>query len=617
LLTTWLVAMLAACALIARLAMLQVAPSERLVDYGPKQWTKKIPLQATRGSIVDRNGADLAISVPQTTYSFDSRTVVDPAGDAAKLAPLLGKDPIEVQELLASGKGFVYLARQVDDATAAAVDALHLPYLVKTSEDKRFRPSGDGLALSVVGKTDAYLLNGISGLEKQYDTVLEGHPGEKVVEQGAGGRTIPGGEHELDPATPGSNLVLSLDRALQYEVEQMLLSAVDAANAKGGTVLVSRVSTGEILVDANVVRPEPDPAATGAEGESAPVAPTAQLTGENRAVTWTYEPGSVNKVITMAGVLEEGLATPETTQKVSSAVEVFGTRFAQEYRSTDEELSLRQILARSDNPGTIGWAQQLGQERLAGYLHRFGLGEPTGLDFPYESKGIVPDLRDWNGTSLPTFAIGQGLAVTPMQMLGVYNTIANGGTWVPPRLVLGSESPDGQFTANTSGEPHRVVSEATAAALRDMLTTVVDEGTGKKAQVEGFRVGGKTGTAWEPVGGSYGTPGHRHLATSFVGFLPASQPELSIMVVIDGPRDPYATGGTVAAPLFHDVATFAVRHLGIPPDVEAAPAAGDLARVRATPQAPPAPTTTAPPATTSAPTSTSTPTTVPTKSTRG
>jgi cell division protein FtsI (penicillin-binding protein 3) len=327
----------------------------------------------------------------------------------------------------------------------------------------------------------------------------------------------------------------------------------------------------------------------------------AQPSRANRALSWTYEPGSINKVITMAGVLEEGLATPETVQPVSSSVEYIGKRFVQESRETDADLSLRQILANSDNVGTIYWAEQLGKERLDGYLRSFGLGERTAIDREQQSPGILPALDKWYQTSLPTFAIGQGLAVTPMQMLGVYNAIANDGVLVPAKLVLGTQTPDGEFTPGSAPvEPRRVISEATSAALRDMLSSVVTDGTGKKAQVEGYTVAGKTGTAWEPVDGSgYGTPGNRHLVTSFVGFLPASDPKLSIMVVLDKPANPYATGGSLAAPLFQKVAAYAVGHLRIPPEGQADPASTE--RVRAEPVHAPttaAPTTTAPPAVT-------------------
>ena len=611
---TWLVAVLAAGGLIARLVTLQVTPDDRFISSGEDQRFRTIPQVASRGAIVDRNGADLALSVPQTSIVFDSQLVQDPLGDAAKLAPLLGMDPMAVQGLLVSGKSYVYLARLLDDATAEAVRALELPYLQFIDEDARFLPSGESFASSIIGRTDGFSA-GISGLEKAYNDELKGHDGELRVEQGAGGRTIPGGElQQLEAAVSGSDVVVSIDRGLQYEVERLLMQAVDEAAAAGGTILVSNPETGEVLVDANVIRPEltppVDPAAPTTTAPAPPPAPQygpAQPSRENRALSWTYEPGSVNKVITMAGVLEEGLATPETVQAVSSSVEYIGKRFVQETRSTDEDLSLRQILAKSDNVGTINWAEQLGEERLDSYLRAFGLGELTAVEWESQSKGIFPALAKWSDTSLPTFAIGQGLAVTPMQMLGVYNALANDGVLVAPKLVLGTESPDGEFSPEpVAQEPRRVVSEATSAALRDMLTSVVTEGTGKKAQVEGYTVAGKTGTAWEPVpGGGYGTPGNRHLVTSFVGFLPASDPKLSILVVLDDPANPYATGGSLAAPLFQKVAAFAVGHLRIPPEGQLDPA--NIERVRAEPVHAPttAPTTTAAP-TTSAPAPTTT-----------
>jgi cell division protein FtsI (penicillin-binding protein 3) len=610
LITVWLVAVLATGALVLRLVALQVSPSERLVEAGEEQRLRTIDIDAPRGAIVDRNGAELAISVPATTFYADSRAVTDAAGDAAKLAPILGEDPIKVQEKLVSGRSFVYLARQVDDDTAAAIEQLGLTYVGSYREDKRVLPAGSALASSVVGRTDPDL-TGISGVEKEYDDVLRGKPGELVVERGAGGRSIPGAEEQLDPATPGSNLVLSLDRGLQYEVEQMLLRAVDEAGAKGGTVLVAKPN-GEVLVDANVVRRPltPDPATTGAttttaatngadDSDAAPVVyGPATTTSDNRAITWTYEPGSVNKVITMAGVLEEGMATPDDARPVASSLDYIGKRFVQETRSTEEVLSLRDILAKSDNLGTISWATDLGRERLESYLRRFGLGAKTAIGWEYESAGKLPDY--WSATTLPTVSIGQSLAVTPMQMLEVYNTIANDGVRAPAQLVLGTETPEGTFVPQPTEGAQRVVSEATAAALRDMLRSVVTDGTGTRAQVPGFTVAGKTGTAWKPLPeGGYDKPGGGHaLVTSFIGFLPADHPELTILVVLDEPANQSATGGTLAAPLFRDVATYAVSHLRIPPDAGAATVDPATERVRAEPQAVVVPTTTAAPITT-------------------
>lgn len=601
LIVTWIVALVAAAGLIFRLVNLQVSPSAELLASGEHQALKPRELQASRGAIVDRNGAELAISVPRVSIGSNPDFVTDPKGDAELLAPILGRDPAELQAALSSGR-WVFLARQADQETADAIAALDLPHVEMYREDKRILPSGERLGLSLIGRTTPEQ-SGLFGIEKLYDEVLKGEPGRMVVEKGSDGRTIPGGEHEVVPASPGSDVVLTIDRSLQYEAERLLMAAVDEAEAAAGTILISDIATGEILVDANVVRPLIDPdeiapteGGVAASDEDAATPSTdapeygpAVPTRENRAVTWTYEPGSVNKVIAMAGVLEEGLATPDTVRSVSRSVEIYDKKFAQETRTSDEDLSLRQILANSDNLGTIMWAQELGKQRLHDYLTRFGLGRSTGLELAGESSGKVLPVEQWSATSLPTIAIGQGLAVTPMQMLGVYNTIANGGVYVAPSVVLGTETPDGDFHPAPKAEPQRVVSEATAAALRDMLTAVVRDGTGKKAQVEGFSVAGKTGTAWEPVeGGGYGVPGARHLVTSFAGFLPADDPQLAILVVIDDPADQNATGGNLAAPLFQKIASHAVRHLRIPPSQDAV--AVDGGRVRAQPQA--APTTT-------------------------
>jgi cell division protein FtsI (penicillin-binding protein 3) len=624
----WVLTFVGFASLVFRAASLQIAPSPKLQEANEEARQERlaeVTLPADRGSIFDRNGVELAISVPETTIIADARSVADPAGVANLLAPILQKDPADLTKVLSSGLGFVYLARQVDDATAAQVEQLRAAqkweFITTKEEAKRFNPSGNELALSLLGRTDIDG-NGVSGLEKQYQDTLKGTDGEVVSERGTRNRTIPGGQQEVTAATPGTSLVLSIDRGLQYEVEKILKRVVDEQQAKGGTVIITNDRTGEILANANVVRDDGAPAKESVD---------------NRAVTWTFEPGSINKTLTLSGVLNDGLATPDQPRLISAKIDSYEMEFTDEGRSADQIMTPTEILRVSSNNGTVTWAQDLGKQRLHDYFDSFGLGKKTSLQFPGESAGTLLPLKKMDDVSFRTMSYGLGLSATPMQMLSAYNTIANNGVSVPVRYVLGKQSAGGVFEAEPVVAGTRVVTDATAAGMTQMLSTVVGDGTGKNAQVAGYTVAGKTGTAWKALdGGGYGYPGNRKLVTSFVGFLPNADPGLSMIVVIDEPANQNASGGAVAAPVFSEIASFAVRQLRIAPDADAATPTSNKERVRSQPQSvvtvpppvlgPPAPastttttmpkatTTTAPKATTtttSAPKATTTTTTAP------
>jgi cell division protein FtsI (penicillin-binding protein 3) len=603
---TLLVLLVAFGAIVVRLVDVQAVGGQEYAAFGASQRFQDIALPADRGSIFDRNGNDLAISIPQRTIWADPRLVDDPTAVAAQLAPLLGLDAagsLALATKLDADNQFTYVARRVDDQVADAVAALELPGIFFIDEPERFAPAGD-LARSVLGQVGVDN-EGLSGLELQYDDLLTGEPGELVIEKDPDGRTIPGGERQLEPAARGDDLVLTIDRSMQYETERALAAQIAAKGAKGGVAIVSKPDTGEILALANMLT---DP-------ETGEV----HAVGNNMAATAVYEPGSVNKVITVAAALEEGLVAPSTEIVVPDQLQVSDHLFKDHDPHPTESYSVTRILTESSNIGTIKLAQMLGKDRLDTYLRRFGLGARTALDFPNEAPGILLDPADYSGTSMGSIPIGQGIAVTAMQMLEAYNVLANGGVYVPPKLVLETVDAGGTSHPTDGGEARRVVSESTAARMRDMLANVVAEGTGTRGGITGYTVAGKTGTARKPLatGGYQDAAGYHHVAT-FAGFVPAERPELSIIVVIDEPvGDIY--GGSVAAPVFADLAQYGLRLFRIPPPlVERAPApdtaaadavASGLApttpeKVRATPAT--STTTTAPPPPTSTSTTTST-----------
>jgi cell division protein FtsI (penicillin-binding protein 3) len=547
-----LVALLAALVVVflvvgARLVDLQAIGRERYAQLGFDQRVRTVNLAAERGSVFDRNGHDLAASVPQQTVWANPRVVKDPAAYAAQLAPLVHVDEGSLRDRLAERtKGFVYVARKVDSATAMKVKALALPGVDFVEESKRFYPDGSlaGPVLGFVGTDN----DGLAGLESQYDHRLAGKRGVLQVERDPQGRQLPGGERQVREPQRGGDLVLTLDQGLQYEAEQVLTDGVASANAKGGMAIVLDVATGNVLAMANVEGAGPDHPARPAPADQ-----------RNRPVVDVYEPGSTNKVITVAGALQDGVVKADSSFPTPGQLSIGGTEY-QDAESHPGTMNVHDIVRLSSNVGTIQIARKLGKERFDAYLRAFGFGQSTGLGFPGEANGLVLPLSQYTETSMGSMPIGNGLAVTAMQMLDVYTTIANGGVTRPPRLVAATLDKDGVRRDEPVPGSHPVVSPTTAATMRSMLKDVVANGTGTKAQIAGYDVAGKTGTARKPP---YDKPPYKYVA-SFAGFAPADSPRLSAIVVLDEPQNDYF-GGSVAAPVFSRIMEYALRMERVPP----------------------------------------------------
>ncbi|MCO8126756.1 penicillin-binding protein 2 [Acidimicrobiia bacterium EGI L10123] len=536
-------------AVVGKLVHVQVLEPDRFVEVGQSQRLRTVQLDADRGRILDREGHDLALSVLRPTVFADPSQIEDPLTTARQLAPVLGMERSELADILDADGRFAYLSRRIDDDVAARVVELDLAGIHLLEEPARFTPSEE-LARSIIGRV-APDQTGATGMELLYDEVLTGTPGELTYERARDGGTIAAaGQSRIAPRA-GSDVVLTLDRSLQYETERVLAEQVDALGAKGGTVIISQPESGEILALANITRNTDDEIITA---------------GANRAVIDVFEPGSVNKVITIAAALEEGLVTPDTELVVPDSLQVSDHRFSDDHEHPTVPMTVTEILAQSSNIGTIMLAQDLGKERIDQYLRSFGFGSKSALGFPNESPGILLPTENWSGTSIGSIPIGQGIAVTAMQMLDAYNIIANDGLHVPARLVAATVDADGRRKPVDVGEPRRVVSAETAQQVRDMLVQVVDVGTGENAQVTGYSVGGKTGTARKPQDtGTYrDAAGNYHYVAAFTGMVPAEDPALSIIVAID---EPTATiyGGSAAAPVFADLAKFALNRFRIPP----------------------------------------------------
>ncbi|MFZ4719643.1 MAG: peptidoglycan D,D-transpeptidase FtsI family protein [Ilumatobacteraceae bacterium] len=547
-------------AVIARVAFLQTVGGETLVEAGRAQRVSESVLLAQRGTIFASDGGELAISVPATTIFADPTRIGDADATVRVLAAMLSLPPDRQKKLLAAfeakDKSFVYVARQIDDETAAAVMALNLPGIDTTREDKRTMPSGE-VGKSILGRTDIDG-TGTAGLELQYDSLLKGIDGERIREHDKNGRSIPGaGATTIEPQA-GTDLVLTIDRSLQFQVEQLLLQRVDAVKGQGGTVVVMEPGTGNILAVANVERDKDK---------------QLHITSANKAVVEPFEPGSVAKVFSLSAVVDAGIATPKTMIDVPGKM-VFnkGTQWEQTINDAEPHntvpMSLRDILVHSSNLGTYLLASQLGPERLATYLDKFGFGHKTALNFPGETKGIIDPASKWEGTEKVTVTYGYHYQASAVQFTAAVNAVANHGVYVAPRLLQATIGADGKVSEAPASDTHEVISSAAATTMTDLMKGVVCEGTGKDARIPDISVAGKTGTAYKTVdGGGYGDKTNRKYRASFAGFFPADDPKLTILVSIDEP-DPTSAdrfGGKAAAPLFASVATAAIHELTITP----------------------------------------------------
>jgi cell division protein FtsI (penicillin-binding protein 3) len=540
-------AMLAMVGIVVRLAFLQVRESGTYAELGSTQRDHTEPLPAVRGEILDRDGVPMALTLEARDVYANPSLVTDPRSEAAQIGAVLGGPERPILSALTSSGTFAYVERQVDADVAAQLADLHLAGIGFLPVAKRYYPAGP-VASQVLGFVNVDGV-GTTGLERQYDTELSGTPGERTIEMSAQGQEIAGGKQIVREPQPGSSLVLTIDRDLEFQAQQYLRSAVRENGAKGGTVVVMDPRSGDIYAMATYPWFDPNEFATFDATRFV-----------NRAVTDTWEPGSVNKTITAAAALESGSVTPTETFRVPGTRDVEGYTIHDAEPHGVEEMTLGDIIAHSSNVGASLVADRVGNEGMQQAFTRFGFGSPTGVGFPGEAAGLMPAPDRWTNLTRATVSFGAGVAVTPLQMASVYATIANGGTWVQPRLVDATIDATGARQDAPPPATHRVVRRSTAKMLTQMLAYVVQDGTGDRAQITGYQVAGKTGTAKKlDASGRYV---HRYVA-SFIGFLPAARPRVVVAVIIDEPQTVY--GGVAAAPLFQQVARYAIQRLGIEP----------------------------------------------------
>jgi cell division protein FtsI (penicillin-binding protein 3) len=537
------------CSVSARLAWLQIVKSGELAHMAERQYSRTVVLHAQRGPIVDRNGAPLASSTPAESLFAQPRVVGDPVRVAARLSPLVGVPEAELHAALTSARPWVWLRRKMAPAVAAQVKALREPGLGVLAEPLRLYPNRE-LAAHVVGFEGVD--GGLEGVERAFNEVLAGTPGKAVVGRDALGREVVTQQVLVEPA-PGQGVMLTIDNTIQYIAEREIDAAFRRTQAKAAMAVVMDPRTGDIL--AMAIRPTFNP--------NTFLDVPSRDHWRNRAVTDPFEPGSTFKVILAAAALEEGVVKPEDQIYAENGAITIARTTIHDWKKYGW-LSFGEVLQNSSNVGTIKVGLMLGRERYHRYMSAFGFGAPTGVGLAGESRGLLRDPKRWSALSLPTMSIGQEISVTALQMVAAFGAIANGGTLMQPRLVKATFDAAGRESRRVPPTAVRqVVSPETARTLGQMLTRVVDQGTGHLAAIPGYAVGGKTGTAQklDPATRRYSrAPG----VLSFVGFAPVDDPRFVMLVMIDEPRNE-KWGSEAAAPIFSAIGREVLRYLEVPP----------------------------------------------------
>ena len=530
-----------------RLIDLMILNHERFSERAKSQHVKVEDIQERRGMIFDRQGRELALNVDLESLFCDPETLSLNDDSLIRLSSLISKEPRVILSKIPQEGRFAWLRRKLEPNISEEVKRLNIKGLGFVTEAKRFYPKGK-LASHILGFVGIDN-QALEGVELEYDTHMNTVGGKVSFRRDASGRTLSTG---VDREVKGNNIVLTIDEGLQYIVEKELNKAMMLWGASAASVIMMDPFSGEILALAN--RPTYDPNRPG-------ISRVADR--RNRAITDCYEPGSTFKIIIGIAALEEKIAHPNTLFDVHKGLIEVGGKTIRDIH-THETLTFKEVIQKSSNVGSITIGKELGKERIYKYAKRLGFGEETGIDLPGEVSGWISPPERWSGTSIGAISIGQEVAVTPLQVLRAYAVIANGGYLVRPHLVSKVISPQGQvFSLSRDNSMKQAISEETADTFKAILKSVVEEGgTGRRAEVDGNDVAGKTGTAQviNPVTKRYSK---EKFVSSFVGFVPVDNPRLAMIVVIYEPKGEIY-GGVVAAPVFREIANQALSYLNIP-----------------------------------------------------
>ncbi len=530
----------------AKLLWLQVKQHDWLLARASHQQQAAIDLSPMRGVIYDRNGNELARSVAVKSLYASPGEIADPGRIADILSDSLDIDRDDLFKRLTSSRVLVAVKRKLDDNEVAKVEKLALPGLRFVNEMKRFYVSGAS-ASHLLGFVDMDE-RGVGGIELSCDKEIRGKGGRLLLDVDALNKSY---DHSIEESVPGANVSLTIDLVIQHHVEKALAEAIHSTHARGGTIIVVRPATGEILALANYPTFDPND-----------VAESTEIQRRDRAVETAFEPGSIFKLVTYSAALEERVIRPDTKIDCGGGQIKIADRVIHDHPYG--VLTAAQALAKSSNVAAIKIGMQLGNERLARYIERFGFGRRTGVELPGESRGLLQPVSEWGPTTIGSIPMGHEIGVTALQVAAAYSCIANGGEWVKPHVISKVVSSSGEVLDEYHPERRQVVSEATAATLKAMLEGVVVQGTGKAARMGGYRAAGKTGTA-QKVDEATGRYSQTRYVASFAGFAPVDNPEVACVVSLDEPIGAHV-GGAVSAPVFARVVSDALHVLGVPPE---------------------------------------------------
>lgn len=535
-----------------RLVQLQGVDHANYADAAAAQRQSTIELHALRGEIVDRYGTVLAYTTSAQDITADPQQIArdDRARYALQLSPLLNQPTLDLMRLLEGPGQYAVLARALPPQIARQVENFKLPGIYTQATTERQYP-GESTAANVIGfvHSDG---SGAAGIEDQYNNVLAGQDGRLTYAVDGTGNVNPAGPSVRKDAVNGGTVRLTIDQDLQYTVQQYLDAAVKSSRARGAQVAILDTH-GQVLALA----------ANGSFNSAAPSTQSSQPT--NPAIQTVFEPGSANKVVTFSAAVEKGLIKPSSLIQVPPTFQMNDVTVHDAWWHPTETFTATGVLAESSNVGTLEIAQRLGGQAWYDYESKFGIGTATGIELPGESPGILPAPDTWSGSSFANLPIGQGEAMTVLQLASMYQTIANNGVRVPPRIVASVTDPDGATQVSRQPAGVRVVSSKTAKTVRTMLESVtLPGGTGVKAAIDGYRIAGKTGTGQQPDPNHGGRYSDWMNWDTFVGIAPADNPQFIVSIMVDNPAHGLE-GGDVAAPLYHEIATYELQHARIPP----------------------------------------------------
>lgn len=535
-----------------RLVSIQYLDASKYQSYAQFQHTDEFKLYSKRGKIFDRNGIELAISLIEKTVYANPQEVIDPSYQAEVLSELLNISKEELELKLGDKElGFVYLKRKIAAEEAEEVARLGLHGIYIQDETKRYYPQGE-LAAQVIGFTGTDN-NGLYGIEIQYESILRGVDGKAIAEKDVFGNVLPGNIKSYIDPVDGKDIVLTIDSQIQYITEKNLEEVCEKYNAPGGTAIVMDPNSGEILAMATY--PSFDP--NNYQDYDAQFYKAG-------AISFTYEPGSTFKIINVAGALDNNTVGKDQVFDLPSSIRVSDRIIKELFRTSNIQLSTREIIQHSSNVGAVMLALSMGDKLYWENIDEFGFGQVSGIELPGEEKGILHDYKTWPASTIGALAIGQSISVTPLQLLRAVSSIANGGFLVRPTIIKEIKLDGEAESEGTDIDMTEIISSSTAGTVKEIMLSVVENGTGTNAQIDGIGVCGKTGTAEKANENGIGYSEGRSI-TSFVGFAPYDNPALAIIVVVDEPTGEERTvwGGTVAAPIFKIIMEYSLNHLKV------------------------------------------------------